>query len=94
MLTLFLVFRQKLQSRLAKLEKQLRILPEDCHVPEPGLANAREVFIFGTRIRHSASALHLDHMMRPKNTISSHFPVVKDGAAKTQVQVALSHSWW
>jgi len=88
--TLFLVFRPKLQSRLAKLEKQLKIPPEDRHVPEPGLANAQEIFIFGTRIRHSTSALHLDNMMRPKNMISSHFPVVRSsGRGGTQVQVPL-----
>lgn len=87
-----LVFRPKLQSRLVKLEKQLKIPPEDCHVPEPGLADAQEVFIFGTRIRHSPSALHLDNMMRPKDVISSHFPVVRSGRGYgTQVQVPLRH---
>lgn len=87
------VFRPKLQGRLAKLEKQLKIPSEDCHVPEPGLADAQEVFIFGTRIRHSAGALCLDNMMRPKSVISSHFPVVRGGGGdRTKVQVHLHHS--
>lgn len=89
---LLLVFRPKLQSRLAKLEKQLKIPSEDRHAPDPGLAAAQEVFVFGTRIRHSTSALHLDNMMRPKNVISSHFPVVSSRKGnETQVQVSLHH---
>jgi hypothetical protein len=34
--------------------------------PSLALPNAQEIFVFGTRIRHSTSALHLDNMMRPK----------------------------
>ena len=69
--------------------------PEDCHVPDPGLADAQEVFIFGTRIRHSAGALHLDNMMRPKNAITTHFPIVRGGRVDgTQVQVPLHHFCW
>ncbi|KAF9792817.1 VRR-NUC domain-containing protein [Thelephora terrestris] len=81
------IYRPKLQGRLAKLEKQLKTPPECCHVPEPGLADAQETFVFGTRVRHSADALHLDHMMRPKNTIHLHFPVVGSSRVdKTQAQ--------
>ena len=81
-----------MQSRLAKLEKQLKVASEDCHVPDPGLADPQEIFVFGTRIRHSTSALHLDNMMRPKNMISSHFPIISSRSGDgTQVQVPPRH---
>ena len=86
------VFRPKLQDRLAKLEKQLKVPSEDCHIPEPGLADAQDIFVFGTRIRNPIGPLHLDNMIRPKNMISSHFPVVRNGGVdRTQVQVRLRY---
>ncbi|KAM5532088.1 hypothetical protein V8D89_014252 [Ganoderma adspersum] len=46
-----IVFRPMLERRLTRLEKKLKVPPEQCHVCEGGLKSATDVYIEGERIR-------------------------------------------
>ena len=54
----FEVFRPMLERRLTRLEKKLRVPPEECHVCEGGLKSATDVYIVGERVR--PGGIHLN----------------------------------
>ncbi|KAI0053972.1 hypothetical protein FA95DRAFT_1551753 [Auriscalpium vulgare] len=59
-----LVYRQKLERRLTRLEKLLNIPPEERHVCEGNRQSAKQVNIYRERVRGSLAGLHLDSMGR------------------------------
>ncbi|KAF7986651.1 hypothetical protein HWV62_26482 [Athelia sp. TMB] len=65
------VFRPKLQRRLIKLEKKLKIPAEERHTCAASLDKAAKRFLTGTRIRHTSN-LHLDSTGRAAKPESSH----------------------
>lgn len=55
-----LVYRAKLLRRLTKLERKLKVPPEERHICTASLDKAEDIFIEGTRIWQSAASLCLD----------------------------------
>ncbi|KAL4077221.1 VRR-NUC domain-containing protein [Scleroderma yunnanense] len=67
-----IVYRPKLQRRLVRLEKLLKLPPEDCHTSHGKLASAKEVTFVATRIKHRAASLKLDRTGRNASRTPTH----------------------
>ena len=61
------VYRSKLQRRLIRLEKRLKLSSDDCHTSDAKLASAKEVSFVAIRRRHRAASLKLDRIGRNKS---------------------------
>lgn len=62
-----IVYRSKLQRRLVRLEKRLKLSLDDCHTSDAKLASAKEVSFVAIRRRHRAASLKLDRIGRNKS---------------------------